>query len=609
MAPEQATADPHVDHRADIYAFGAVAYELLTGRPPFTGASPQAVLAAHVTSTVEPVTAHRASIPPALAALVTKCLEKKPADRWQSADELIPQLEAVLTPSGGMTPTDTPPLSGVQVAGLKRWGAWAIVVGAVAVAAVGIWLWRDRPGSVQAAGAVHTIAVISLTVANADTAQEYFSDGITDELTTALAQVPGLAVINRGSAAQFKGVSVNPREIAAKLGVDHIVELRVRRSGATVRVDADLVNCANGVAVWSHGYRGDLGGLRAMQDDISGAIVGALRVRTAGPPRQRHREPRPEAFEAYLRGRSILNRASTKADYDRALDYFNRAMTADSTFAEPYGAAAAVREVGAGVAYSFLEAYPKAESLSRRAIHLDDENAEAHTTLGWAAALLRWDWAEAQRELERALELNPNSALAHFYSALFWAARGQLPRAVGALRKSARLDPAWALSGWLEVIVWDALGEPDSAIVAQRRADEVNPGFIVSESFVSAAYRQKGMLDTALALDRAAAAHEQHPTAGLVLSLVALGRRAEAKAAYREMVEVEASRPNTIIPEMLAVAAFAVGDRDGALTWLEKGVEMHSDASFWGIRAYPELRPLLADPRYQRLLDRMHLPY
>ena len=600
MAPEQAAADPHTDHRVDIYALGILGYEMLTGAPPFVGSAPQAVLSAHVTQAPTPVSERR-EVPPGLAELVMKCLKKKPADRWQKAEELVPPLEGFTTASGGITPTDTQPVGAVQRPG-KRWAGLSVVVVAIGL---GIWSWRAR-GSAPGSGSAHTIAVIPLTVANADTAEEYFSDGITDELTTALAQVPGLAVINRGSAFQFKGTSVNPRDVASKLGVDHIVELRVRRTGPSMRVDADLVNCANGVAMWSQGYQRDIREARAMQDDISGAIVAALRVRTAGPLRGKRREPTPEAFEAYLRGRHILNHAAAKPDFERALEYFHQAMAADTGFAEAYAATAFLYGIASGIMFPPLEGYSNAENLARQAIELDDGNAEAHAALGAAIAVLHWDWPAAQREFERALALNPSNALAHFsYGFFLGTTRGNPRRGLKEYQMSARLDPAFAGTGMMLVISWVDLGQPDSAIAAQRRGDELNPGFMLLESFVSDAYRQKGLLDTALALDRAVSAHEGHPTSGLVVSLVALGRRAEAQAAYREMVR--ANQRQTMYGEVLGRAAFALGDREGAIGWFEKAVDMHSDWLFWLLR--PELKPLLSDPRYQRLLDRVHLPH
>ena len=233
MAPEQAVADPHVDHRADIYAFGVVAYELLAARPPFTGATPQQVLAAHVTAAAEPVTSHRA-MPPALAALVMRCLEKRPADRPQSAEELIPQLEALLTPSGGITPTATMPIAAAAVPRSRR-VPLAIALGAVLVLlAFGAW-WatHQRPaagtGAGPAAVAAKRVGVLPFASRSRDSSDAYLGDGMATDLTTTLAGMTGLHVVSRSSAFALRGKTA--KEAGSALTADAMVEGTVGKVG------------------------------------------------------------------------------------------------------------------------------------------------------------------------------------------------------------------------------------------------------------------------------------------------------------------------------------------------------------------------------------------
>lgn len=603
MSPEQASADPLVDHRADVYAWGIMAYELLSGSTPFAGRPGAAMLAAHVTTDPEPIARRRPAIPSGLAELVMRCLEKRPADRPQSADELVRALDAIGTPTSGSQPAGVPTLGFGRRVGRSR-RVVAVLGGAVGIAAIAsLLLARARDDT-----HLRTIAVVPVVVAGLDTAREYVSDGIADDLTAALLQVHELSVINRSSANAFKAKTINTREAAQTLGVDHVIELTVRSTVSGVRVNADVVHATDGVVTWSKTFESDRNNLSLLGDQIATAIVAGLHVGAAsGPSIRRRRQPTPEAYDAYLRQRFFADRFASKRDFDSAVVYFQRAVAADSNFAAPYATAALMyTETSGSYDLSVQPAYARSNVLARRAITLDPSNAEAHAILGSIEIVLDWNWVSAQRELERAVALDPSSAVAHLYYSLFWMARGDLDRAVGEARDAVHLDPYHSFGAWILMFELVATNRPDSAIAVQRQIDGINPGFFALESFAADAYREKGQLDTALVLDRAATKVNGWPTSGLVVSLAALGRRAEAELAYREMVA--ASRRQVVLNELLGRAALAAGHRNEALAWLEKAMLAHSDFMLM-VRYYPDMRPLMSDPAYLHMLDHIGLPH
>src|SRR5207302_10458886 len=265
MSPEQASADPSVDHRADIYSVGVLAYELLTGQPPFAGRTPQNLLAAHVTEAPEAINKRRASLPPALAALVMRCLEKRPADRPQSASEVVHALDDITTPSGGITPTGTqPPPRG----GSRRWGAIAAAV--VLVIIIASWLLATRTGG---AAKLRSIAVLPTDI-GADTAHAFLADGLSSDLTTKLSKIPGLSVRAYAPLSVMHGRTV--REAGKELGVGAIVMVRMARSGTHLRATASLVDAANDDLLWSEAFAASDQDQFALQDTLVSAIAGAL---------------------------------------------------------------------------------------------------------------------------------------------------------------------------------------------------------------------------------------------------------------------------------------------------------------------------------------------
>jgi serine/threonine-protein kinase len=456
MSPEQATADPHVDHRADVYAFGVLAYELLTGHPPFTGNTPQQVLAAHVTSAATPVTTHRSTLPPVLALLVMRCLEKKPADRPQSAEELVLQLEAVLTPSGGLTPTETRPLTGVTLPGLRTgtWGAAAAGI-VLVLAALMLWLSRASPGS-SAPGGNLSIAVLYIENLSRDTADQYLADGLTEDLSTGLGRVGRLQVKAPSAVRRVQETNRGDlTRIGQALAVRYILEGSLRRTSTGVRVSARLVEHASETQAWSNTYDATTSSLldlpAQIARDVGSALTGGLNRDEIAAASERPTS-NAEAYDAWMRGNFFLSRRTPEAaeaahrQYGRAISLdpgFTRALVRDAhvyvqqvdygwTADGVSGAAtlqralaildralrldSTISEAWTARAYALTASTPERVALARaaaeRAVALDSANLEAQNRLGWVL-MQSGDFAGAARQGRAVLALDPSSFLGY----------------------------------------------------------------------------------------------------------------------------------------------------------------------------------------------------
>src|SRR2546425_3736005 len=398
MSPEQASADPSVDHRADIYSLGVLAYELLAGQPPFVGRTPQHLLAAHVTEAPEAITRRRASLPPALAALVMRCLEKRPADRPQSASQVVHALDDITTPGGGMTPTGTQASRG----GSRRWGAIAAAAAAVLVIVIASWLLATRTGG---AAKLRSIAVLPTDI-GADTAHAFLADGLSSDLTTKLSKIPGLSVRAYSPLSVMHGRTV--REAGKELGVGAMVMVRVARSGTQLRATASLVDAANDDLLWSEAFEASDQDQFALQDKLVSAIAGALNLSLS-----------PATTTAVLaRGTSsneahqLVQRARletdqfTAASLRSAISHAEAAIALDSTYADAWAALADAWGYTADDFVSAATAGPQVRRAAEPALALHPTPADAHAQGALLSLTYGHDPPAASKEMEQALKLD-----------------------------------------------------------------------------------------------------------------------------------------------------------------------------------------------------------
>jgi eukaryotic-like serine/threonine-protein kinase len=634
IAPEQAAADPATDGRADLYAVGAMAYEMLTGTPPFPGRTVQATLHAHATEPVRPVSEQRATTPPALADLVMRCLEKRPADRPQTADEVLQILETVPTTSGSLARTATAPIEAGRDRGDARSGgsagapprgrafAWllggsvALLAGVATVASL-LGLGHSKKSTAgPAAAAVASVAVLPFADIGHDTAAEYFADGMADELTTTLGRVPGLRVAARSSAFTFRDQAVSVQDVGAKLHVGSVLEGSVRRAGGRLRVTAQLVNASDGLSMWSQSYEREMSDVFQVQDELARDITTALyptlgsaahdtsavvRLAAARAPRGTQDL---DAYDLFLQGRYYFGQGNA-ASLWRAVSLFKDALAKDSTFARADAALA--------MTYNLLPVYggaradsviPLAEAYASRALAHDPGLPDAHLALGYVR-LHQWRWADAERELGQSVAADPSNPIVHRWHADLLLGLGQVDAAVGHAQMAYDLDPLTpATNQTLARSLLDAR-RYDEAVVAAKRglaADSTLPGL---SGTLTEAYLFGGHVDSAVATADRALRFE--PTALGVRSAAAwayaaAGRRNAADSLLKQMRATLAN--GTVSALDMADVHLALGHTDSALVWVTRSIERRDAEPVWdGLACDPTFDALRQNPKFIALMQ------
>lgn len=617
LAPEQAVADPNVDHRADIYALGAVGYELLIGKPPFIAGSARAVLAAHVVTPPKPVSSLR-NIPPRLNSLIMRCLEKDAAQRWQTAPELRDELDAIRLGSGESPPLDADAQKSLKGSHVRRYlkarardkrlplmlgiGVPVLLI-LTALGARKLWSGRQM----DTAG-IESVAVLPFENLTGSADAEYFSDGMTDQLTDAMVKIDGLAVSSRQSSYVFKGKRGDTREIGRRLNVDNLVVGTVQRVGKRVRITAQLVKVANGINRWSNSYTADVDDALAVQDTISRAIALELAGRLVARPGHilGPRKVDPEANDLYLRGRH-LEKEFDKTSLDQAVVFYQRALERDPSFA---AAQAAIADVYYNLADDYLppkEAYPNVRIAALRALALDSTLAEAHASLASYEISYGWHWDLAKKEAERAVSLDPNSAFAHMILGWYFITVGNRANAVREALRAAALDPLSDPIRGNVISILRASGRHDLAIRQLREMVATETGTPSTvRAWLAWEYLQLGImdsarlqLDTALSLDSACCKRTR------ALLYAHTGKPDSTRALLRG---IEAVRTKSYYrAEFIAEVYAALGDRDRTFFWLNQAYADRS-SGFPVFRHSMELRQFEDDPRYKLLEARLLLP-
>jgi serine/threonine-protein kinase len=539
MSPEQAEGKP-LDVRSDIFSYGVLLYEMLTGRRAFQGPSLVATLAAVLHKEPEPLPA---AIPAFLRSVVERCLEKDPARRWQSIAEVKAALETREAPA------------------------------------------RRNPSP--------AIAVLPFANLGGQPEDEYFSDGLAEEIINVLAQAPGLRVTARTSAFAFRGERQDIREIARKLSVGTVLEGSVRRAGNRVRVTAQLIDAGDGCHLWSQRFDREMADIFALQDEIAQAIASALRTRLAGSPARR--APRNlEAYHAYLRGRYHLAKY-TPSSMLKARENFEQAIAEDPAYAPAHaGLADFLLACGAFDIAPPTVALPQALAAARRAIACDENNAEAHAMVGSLEAIYLYEWQAAGRSFAHALELDRSSPWIRYRHAL-WYLRptGQIDRAAAELRAVLELDPLSALYQWALAVIEFERGDYASSAAACRAGFEIDPGHVLLHWIQSHLCLAQNDVEGAIRHGERGAQILGSPRglAGpLALAYVAAGRRADAEKLLEHRIPWYAA----------AVVHHALGHAEQSFACLERSIDEHEAPIFI-------IMSMRGDPRVDELRRRLRL--
>jgi TolB-like protein/tRNA A-37 threonylcarbamoyl transferase component Bud32 len=619
MSPEQASADPAVDHRADVYAFGVLAYELLSGQTPFGGRTPQGLLAAHVTEVPEPVQKRRPALPPGLAALVMRCLEKRPADRPQSAAEIVHALDDLSTPSGGTSPTSTVPLrAGVGTSGktTRRVPSRALVAIGVALAlalvAGSVFALRRGGASVSAADTrPRSIAVLPLQNVGGDTANQFFADGMTDELTSTMAKLPGLHVASRSATAAALKAGGDVKSTGQRLAVGAVLEGRIRRVGDRMRLTAQLTNVSDGLILWTESYDREVKDAFQVQDEVARSIAGALQVTLAGAPRDLadRATTSPAAHDLYLRGRYVQAKY-TEADIRKSLELFQGALAKDPTYAAAWAGIADSWNMLADDFMAPREAAPKVREAIARGMSIDSAAPELRYVRGITAYYYDGDAHSAERMMGEALRASPRLQWGtSIYPAVLWTV-GKRDSAAAFLRHAIERDPTAPEVLENASAYFVATGDLTTARMYCDRLEELHEG----ERCSARLDVEAGRTEQAIELYRRSMT-DPSPIMSLgarqemVGALVKANRLAEARAIATQ-VDAEARSGGArryLREDVIALMWARIGDYDRAMYWYERALRSGS-AGIGGLYFNLAKEPIRHDPRILAFAKRAGLP-
>jgi serine/threonine protein kinase/tetratricopeptide (TPR) repeat protein len=598
MSPEQLRSAP-LDARCDIYAAGLVFYQMGTGQPCFSE-SGALLIDAILNRLVVPPSKINKEVGPRLEAVILKALEKDPNARYQSASEMLSDLEALGSP---------PPLP------IRRSGRTPVAVFSVLILSIAMLLFfflnpeklTKTFATVQLPHPINSLAVLSLENLSHDPEQDYMADGMTEALITNLGEIRGLQrVISHSSVMRYKTERRSANEIAKELNVDAIVEGSLSRLGTSVQVTARLLN-ASGREIWSKSYQTDLRDVVSLQRKLALSIATEIKVPLSPPERSRLLSPspvNPAAEEAYLRGSYL--KFGTSAQQQRAKQYFEQSIDIDPNYAPAY----------AGLADYYwsnsqmppLQAMPKAEQYALKALSLDPTLAQAHVSLASVRFYGDWSWEEAEKELKRAIELNPSDAEAHKMYSVYLSAMGRHPEALTEVRRALELDP---LSVWTQItegFAYYFAHQYDAAIQQCRRALELQPNSAGGNDCLGLAYLAKGAYPQAIAACRRAvefSGNDPSRTVGLARAYALAGRTSEAQKILSDLRN--SSQRSYIPPYFLAQISVTLGNQGEALTWLEKSYRERDSYVAW-LKVDSALDPLRSSTRFQKLQERASFP-
>jgi eukaryotic-like serine/threonine-protein kinase len=603
MSPEQ-TRGGDIDARADVWALGATLYEMLAGRRPFCADSQDAVIYAIRHDPPDPLDRVRPGVPPELARVVSRCLEKEPDRRYRDAGALFDALRA-LGPDGAARPR-------------RAWNSAAVFSGALAllaallVGAVALWpALRQHDAAPDAAAASpfveRRLAVLPLADESPDPQDDYFAAAVTDELISALSGLPGLRVIAHASVAPYQVADRSIAEIGRELGVGVVLSGRVGKSAERVRLSVALVDIANQQPLWAGDYDAKVAEVPAIQHEIGERVAAALGLDARDDTPRRPIERGPEAAPAYveyLKGRYYLGKHDVQS-FGAARNHFQRALDLDPTFALAWsGLADAFVYLASVMGLASSEAYPRARAAAEQALALDPDLAEAHAALGMALAVHYWDPDAAERHFRSAIELDPSSARAHGAYARYLRNRARFDEALAAVGRAQALDPLSAFPHIEEAIIFYMAGRYHEATAKGQRLLAARPDLAMAHHGIALNYAQLGRYDDALAaLDRMDQEVEHVNTLairGVVFALA--GREGDARQTLARLDELGAEQPVSAFHR--AAIHVSLGEHDVALDLLEEGArERASYLDLLGVE--PIFAPLRHGARFRELLTQI----
>ena len=612
MSPEQVRGQ-ELDERTDLFSLGLVLYEMCTGQRAFTGNTSGVIFDAILNRNPAPPARLNPAISVQLEQIIAKTLEKDRELRYRSASDLRADLQRLIrdTDSARAMPFSTAEVSRQK---LRRLWPHLLWTGALVLALILFVLnvggLRSRVFGGAGSSRIESIAVLPFANLSNDPKTEYLSDGLTESLINSLSQLPNLAVMSRNTVFRYKGQAADPQKIGRDLHVKAILTGRLIQTGDELMISVNLEDVENSRQLWGEQYNRKLSNLVSVQQEIAGDIYGRLRPRLAGEEKKllaKRPTENAEAYQLYLQGLFYWNKW-TQADFKKAADFFTQAVQKDPGYALSYA--------GLADSYSLLgdagylppsEAWPKAKTAAMQALELDDGLAEAHTSLGLVKEHFEWDWAGAEKEFKRAIELNPNLATAHHWYGDYLTNMGRFGEGMAESKRAQELDPLSLIInttlGWQFYLA----GQNDNAVEQLRKVLDIDPKFSPARRILEEVYAHMGKHKEAVAEREKALSLSGGP------ELAASIEEDFTKSGYNGVLQswleglTELSKHSYVSSYSIAESYMRMGEKQKAFEWLEKAYEEH-DSGLVSLAVEPMFESLRPDPRFKEIVRRMKLP-
>jgi serine/threonine-protein kinase len=612
MSPEQVRGE-ELDERTDLFSLGLVLYEMSTGQRAFTGNTSGVIFDGILNRSPTPPARLNPVIPLQLELIISKALEKDRDLRYRTASDLRADLQRLKrdTDSAKAMPYSTGQASRQKLR--RNWPhfAWVSTL-AVLLLLLGLNVGglRDRVFSGSSQTRIESIAVLPFANLSNDPKTEYLSDGITESLINSLSQLPNLAVMSRNTVFRYKGQATDPQKVGRDLHVRAILTGRLIQTGDELLISVNLEDVENSHQIWGEQYNRKLSSLVSVQQEIAADIYGRLRPHLAGEEKKllaKRPTEDAEAYQFYLQGLFYWNKW-TQADFKKAADFFTQAVQKDPHYALSYAGLADTYSLLGDAGYlPPSEAWPKAKAAAMQALDIDDSLAEAHTSLGLVKEHFEWDWAGAEREFKRAIELNPNSATAHHWYGDYLANMSRLDEGMRETQKALELDPLSLIinttMGWQLYLA----GHNDQAIDQLHKVLDIDPKFSPARRIIEEVYAHMGKHKEAVAEREKALSLSGGPE--LAASIEEDFNKSGYKGVLQSWLEglTELSKHSYVSSYSIAESYMRVGEKQKAFEWLEKAYEEH-DSGLVSVVVEPMFEPIRSDPRFKEIVRRMKLP-
>jgi serine/threonine-protein kinase len=612
MSPEQVRGQ-ELDQRTDVFSLGLVLYEMSTGQRAFTGNTSGVIFDAILNrAPISPVRLNPL-IPLQLEQIINKALEKDRDLRYRTASDIRADLQRLKrdTDSARALPYLSSPSPSQTVR--KHWPhfIWAGILSLILLLfAFNVGDMRQRLFGSSSANRIESIAVLPFANVSKDPNTEYLSDGITESLINSLSQLPNLAVMSRNTVFRYKGQATDLQKVGQELHVRAILTGRLIQTGDELLISVNLEDVQNSRQIWGEQYNRKLSSLVSVQQEIAGDIYGRLRPRLAGEEMKllaKRPTENAEAYQLYLQGLFYWNKW-TQNDFKKAADFFTQAVQKDPHYALSYAGLADTYSLLGDAGYlPPSEAWPKAKTAAMQALDIDDSLAEAHTSLGLVKEHFEWDWAGAEREFKRAIELNPNSATAHHWYGDYLANMGRLEEGTRETKKALELDPLSPITnttmGWQFYLA----RQNDQAVEQLRKVLEINPKFSPARRILEEVYAHMGKYKEAVGEREKFLSLSGGPE--LAASIEEDFNRSGYKGVLQSWLDglTELSKHSYVSSYSIAESYMRVGEKQKAFEWLDKAYEEH-DSGLVSIAVEPTFEPIRTDPRFKDIVKRMKLP-